>query len=160
MKTLIVSAESDSVPWLVESVAALFEEDGGRRDPYMDIHWPERDGACYYRAAVEDVNCLCLVARDGVDSRSQVVGHLIGRTARSNPLRPDAVQIVLESMRVDPAHRCQGVGTLLVDHFRKWGHALGANEASVTAYAANTTAVQFYRHCGFSPFELTLHLPL
>ncbi len=160
MSTLILSAESDCVPQLVESVAALFSEDGGQRDPYMDIHWPKREGIDYYAAAVEDPSCLCLVAFDGTSRRSPIVGHLIGRTMRHNGLRPDAAQVVLESMRVDPAHRVRGVGTLLVEHFREWGHLAAANEASVAAYAANTQAIQFYVHCGFTPFELTLHASL
>jgi len=63
-------------------------------------------------------------------------------------------------MRVNPAHRREGIGTLLMGHFRQWALLLGANEASVTAYAANTSAIEFYSRHGFVPFELTLHTPL
>ena len=89
-----------------------------------------------------------------------VAGHLIGRMIRANPLRPDAVVAVLESMWVNPTHRRKGIGTLLIGHFRRWSLLLGANEASVTAYAANTSAIDFYSHHRFLPFELTLHMPL
>jgi GNAT superfamily N-acetyltransferase len=159
MTTVIASAVPDTVPELVRSVAALFEEDGGQRDPHMDTQWPKRDGTAYYLAATRDPKCLCLVAQHGTDHQS-VVGHLIGRLARPDALRPEAVQVVLESMRVDPTHRLQGVGAILVDHFREWGRTKGANEASVTAYMANVPAIQFYRGCGFDPFELTLHMAL
>jgi GNAT superfamily N-acetyltransferase len=63
-------------------------------------------------------------------------------------------------MRVKPDHRRQGVGTLLMEHFYKWAQLQGATEASVTAYATNNSATEFYRHQGFTPFELTLHLAL
>jgi GNAT superfamily N-acetyltransferase len=159
MTTVIALAVPETVPQFVASVAALFDEDGGRRDPHMDTGWPKRDGADYYLAATRDAKCLCLLAQRGRDQQ-RIVGHLIARVARPNPLRPDAVQVVLESMRVDPTHRLQGVGALLVNHFREWGRSEGANEASVTAYAANASAVQFYRRCGFEPFELTLHMAL
>lgn len=45
-------------------------------------------------------------------------------------------------------------------HFLEWSLSQGANEVSVTAYSANTSAISFYQQHGFAPFELTLHLPL
>ena len=160
MSTVILPATPDCVPQVVASVAALFSEDGGQRDQHMDIQWPERDGTAYYIAAAKNPKYLCLVAREGAGRRSPAIGHLIGRITGHNELRPEAVQATLESMRVDPAHRQQGVGALLVAHFLQWADTERANEASVTAYAANETAIRFYRRCGFAPFELTLHRPL
>jgi GNAT superfamily N-acetyltransferase len=160
MDTVIRTIAIDSVPELITSVAGLFAEDGGQRDPYIDTGWPDRDGSHYYATLVEDDRSLCLLAYAKPDAGATVAGHLIGRMTRPNTLRPDAVVAVLESMRVNPAHRREGIGTLLVDHFRKWALLQGANEASVTAYAANAYAIAFYRHHGFTPFELTLHLPL
>lgn len=40
------------------------------------------------------------------------------------------------------------------------GQESGANQLSVTAYAANESAISFYRGRGFTPFELTLHAPI
>jgi len=126
----------------------------------MDTAWPKREGRNYYATLLEDHRSLCLLAYSQAGARAAVAGHLIGRMIRANPLRPDAVVAVLESMRVNPAHRREGIGTLLMGHFRQWALLLGANEASVTAYAANTSAIEFYSHHGFVPFELTLHTPL
>lgn len=160
MNTVILRTAPDCVPQVVASVAALFSEDGGQRDHHMDIQWPERDGTAYYIAAAKNPKYLCLIAREDASRRSPAIGHLIGRLTGHNELRPDVVQATLESMRVDPTHRRQGVGTLLVTHFLQWADAQGANEVSVTAYAANNTAIRFYRRCGFAPFELTLHRTL
>lgn len=163
MGTIITAATSESVPQLVTSVAALFAEDGGHRDRHMDLEWPEREGAAYYAALVDDDRSLCLLSyssTEAAERRDRVAGHLIGRRIRPNPLRPDAVTVVLESIRVNPAHRRQGIGTRMMGHFSDWAISHGANEASVTAFSTNTSAIEFYCHHGFAPFELTLHRPL
>ncbi|WP_329047227.1 GNAT family N-acetyltransferase [Amycolatopsis sp. NBC_01488] len=137
----------EDVPELLRSAAALFAEDGGRRDPFMDTGWPAREGHAYYAGLVQDPACLCLLAGDG---------HLVGRLRRPDPLRPGAVTAVLESMRVGPAHRRTGVGAELVAAFLSWAEENGANEITVQAYTANEDALAFYRAQGFEPFSLTL----
>jgi len=145
-----------TLPGLVRSVAELFAEDGGRRDPHMDASWPERCGVDYYSALLADEASLCLLASRLVPG-TPPVGHLVGRLRRPDTLRPGAVTAVLESMRVDPRYRRGGVGASLARHFSHWARRQGANELSVTAYYDNRAAVEFYHAQGFHPFELTLH---
>ncbi|WP_410615255.1 GNAT family N-acetyltransferase [Amycolatopsis sp. lyj-109] len=139
----------EDVPELLLSAAALFAEDGGHHDPFMDTGWPAREGRAYYAGLVEDPECLCLLADAGA-------GHLVGRLRRPDPLRPGAVTAVLESMRVAPDRRRQGVGGALVDAFLSWARERGANEMTVQAYAQNASAVAFYRSRGFRPFLVAL----
>jgi ribosomal protein S18 acetylase RimI-like enzyme len=141
------------VPELVASAAALFAEDAGARDPLMDLGWPAREGAAYYQDLVEDDDALCLLARaDG----GAAAGHLIGRLLPATPLRPGAVRAVLESMRVAPERRREGVGEELVAAFVAWARKRGASELAVQAYAQNDGALAFYRAQGFRPFEVRL----
>lgn len=137
----------EDVPELVRSVAGLFAEDAGHHDPRMDLGWPAREGAAYYAKLVGDPDGLCLLAGGG---------HLVGRLRPPNPLRPGTVTAVLESMRVDPAHRRSGIGGELVTAFLRWAREKGASEVTVQAYAANEPALAFYRAHGFEPFEVTL----
>ncbi|MET9265054.1 GNAT family N-acetyltransferase [Amycolatopsis sp. NPDC004079] len=157
MNAVVVRATPESVPQLVASATSLFAEDGGQRDPWMDLTWPHREGPAYYADLVRQSDSLCLLA---LSPAGTAIGHLIGRIRRADPLRPGAVAGVLESMRVDPAHRATGVGTALADEFFAWARESGANQISVTAYSANESALSFYRGRGFTPFELTLHAPL
>jgi GNAT superfamily N-acetyltransferase len=62
---------------------------------------------------------------------------------------------VLESMRVAPGARRAGAGSLLVRHFLTWARDCGAQQASVTAYAANDTAQRLYQRHGFAPKSVT-----
>ena len=146
-------ADETRLAELVASAAGLFAEDGGRRDPYMDVTWPDREGAAYYRQLIADPACLCLVAERGG-------GHLIGRLLGTSPLRPEAVRAVLESMRVAPDRRREGIGAELTEKFLAWAAERGANEVTVEAYAANEAALAFYRAQGFTPFEVTLRRTL
>jgi GNAT superfamily N-acetyltransferase len=110
--------------------------------------------------AVADNAALCVVAEVN-GSASTVIGHLIGRMQRPDPLRPGAVVAVLESMRVDHSHRGAGVGTRLIAEFLDWAQFCGANEATVQPHAANTRALRFYRARGFARQHVspTLEVP-
>jgi len=54
----------------------------------------------------------------------------------------------------------QQVGTHLAKVFLAWCQGKGAQRVSVTAYATNVRAVEFYRRLGFEPRNLTLKLGL
>ncbi|GLY67887.1 GNAT family N-acetyltransferase [Amycolatopsis taiwanensis] len=140
---------------LVASASALFAEDGGRRDVHMDTGWPARHGHDYWRAAIKDVDALCLIA-----SGESAAGHLIGRLKQPDELRPTAMTAVLESMRVAEEHRASGVGTALHDAFLAWARKREANELVVQAYAANTGALAFYRSRGYQSHVIGLRSDL
>ena len=152
MTTITVNtATHDDIGSLVASVDALFGEDAGRHDSLMDLGWPAREGAAYYSALVNDEACLVTLARDG----GHVAGHLIGKLSGPGPMLTGRIA-VLESMRVAPGSRRTGVGSLLVRHFLTWARDRGAQQASVTAYAANDAAQRLYARHGFEPASVTL----
>lgn len=147
------TATHDDMGALVASVAGLFAEDGARHDSLMDAGWPAREGTAYYTALIGDKTCLVTLARqDGQDG--QVIGHLIGRLSGPDALRTGRIA-VLESMRVAPAARRAGVGSLLVENFLSWARDHDAAQASVTAFAANQTAQRFYERHGFVATSVT-----
>ncbi|UPZ27366.1 GNAT family N-acetyltransferase [Streptomyces sp. LRE541] len=148
-------ARPEDVPALVASSAALFAEDAGTRDPTVDITWPLTHGAERFTAKLDDPARLLLVAeRDG-----EVVGHLAGVVAEGSAMRPVKVA-TLVSLYVRPAHRGTRTGARLVAAFLDWAREQGAQQAEVTAYAANEDAVRFYERNGFGTHTLTLGRPL
>jgi GNAT superfamily N-acetyltransferase len=151
MTTVTVTAVTrDDIDALVTSVAALFSEDAGQHDTGVNLDWPAREGASYYCGLAADRACLLVLARDG----SSVVGHLVGKLSGPSLLRTDCTA-VLESMRVAPGSRRAGVGSLLIRHFLAWARECGAQQASVTAYAANDIAQRLYERHGFVPRKIT-----
>jgi GNAT superfamily N-acetyltransferase len=156
MTTITVSAATrDDLDALVASVAGLFREDAGQHDALVDQGWPARDGAAYYSALVTDRACLLALARDG----DRVIGHLVGKLSGPGSIQTGCVA-VLESMRVAPGSRRAGAGSLLVNHFLTWARDCGAEQASVTAFAANDTARRFYARHGFIPKSVTARVIL
>lgn len=156
MSDVTVSAAGpDDVDAVVESVAGLFREDAGTRDPTVDVDWPAQEGAGYCAALVGDGDCLLAVARDG----ERVLGHLAGKLDQPDSFRRQRIA-VLESMRVHPDARNAGVGTLLVRHFLDWARTREAVQASVSAYAANEAARRFYARHGFTPMTVTFRTTL
>jgi GNAT superfamily N-acetyltransferase len=155
MSITISRVTGDDVEALVESVAGLFMEDGGRHDGFMDTGWPEREGAGYYAGLIGDESCLLVLARDG----ERVVGHLVGKLAEPGSLRT-ARFAILESIRVAPDERNEGVGTRLVAEFWAWARSHDAEQASVSAFAANTGAQRFYTRHGFTPHAITMRAPV
>lgn len=156
MTTVTVSAVTDDdIEALVTSVAGLFGEDAGQHDTSVNLDWPAREGAAYYASLVQDPASLLLLARDG----DRVIGHLVGKLTGPNPVR--AARIAeLESMRVAPGARRAGTGSVLVRHFMTWAREHGAQQARVTAYAANHTAQRLYARHGFAPASVTLRATL
>ena len=147
----VIPADHGDMASFVASVIALFREDAGSHDPSVDVTWPVREGIAYYTGLLSEESCLLAVARDG----DLIVGHLVGKL-----LEPDSLRLVrfavLESMRVDPSRRGHGVGGMLIEYFLDWARRRGAQQASVTAFAANQTAQRLYQRHGFTPTAVTM----
>jgi GNAT superfamily N-acetyltransferase len=156
MTELTVSVvQRDDLAALVESVSGLFHDDAGQHDPCMDLSWPAREGLASYGKQVDDPAVLLLLAREG----ERVVGHLVGKVRGPSSIRRCRFAI-LESIRVVPDARGRGVGTRLVERFFGWARDNSAEQALVTAYAANQAAQRFYARYGFVPFEATMCAPV
>lgn len=149
----IRKATSDNIASLVELNFALFQEDAGQRDPYMNLNWPKEDGHEHFSKLVSGDDSVCLLAT----TREAVIGYLVGYLWNGGNLRP-LKMAELESMYVRQNWRSRGVGSQLADEFMKWAKQKGAQRAAVTAYAANTLAIAFYRRLGFEPKSLTLEI--
>jgi len=152
---LVRKATQKEIQAVVDLSIALFREDAGQRDPFMNLNWPRQEGKEYYTGMALGEDSVCLIAEvDGA-----VVGFLTGYTSKPDSLRP--VQLAeLESMFVEREFRGQQVGTRLATGFLAWCQEKGAQRVSVTAYASNVRAVEFYRRLGFEPRNVTLEMSL
>ena len=151
----IRQATSDGIASIVELNLALFQEDAGQRDPYMNLNWPKEEGHQHFSKLVSGDDSLCFLATTG----EAVIGYLAGYLWDGGNLRPIKMA-ELESMYVHPDWRSRGVGRQLADEFLRWAKQKGAQRASVTAYAANTRASGFYRELGFEPKSLSLEMSI
>lgn len=149
----IRQATLDDIASIVELNFALFQEDAGQRDPFMNLNWPKEEGQAHFSRLVSGSDSVCLLAEAG----GEVIGYLAGYLWESGSLRP-LKMVELESMYVRPHSRGQSIGRRLVNEFLKWSEQKGAQRVSVTAYAANARAIEFYRRFGFEPKCLSLEM--
>lgn len=149
----IRKATLDDIISIVELNFALFQEDAGQRDPFMNLNWPKEEGQEHFAKLVSGNDSVCLLAT----TREEVIGYLVGYLWDGGRLRPMKM-VELESMYVRPNYRSQGIGRQLVNDFLRWSKQKGAQRVSVTAYAANARAIEFYRGLGFEPKSLSLEM--
>ncbi len=100
-------------------------------------------------------DAVCLLAR----REGAKVGYLAGYVRAATPLRPVSIA-ELQSMYVEEAERDRGVGGRLVQGFFAWASGREVGCVSVTTYAANGRAVDFYRHLGFVDRSVSLERAL
>lgn len=140
------------VPGLVELSAALFAEDGARRDRLRNAGWPQDNGRPWIEDLLTSPDALVLVA---AGSGGQAVGHLIGHFYAASAMWTGP-RTELVSMYVSPRYRGRNLGGRLVEEFFGWSRERGASRFHVSAYAANEAAIRFYRRHGFTPLSVEL----
>ncbi|WP_037870804.1 GNAT family N-acetyltransferase [Streptomyces sp. SPB074] len=139
---------------LLASMAALFAEDAGPRDPAADPRWFAEHGRQALAAGLTDPARLLLVA----ECAGKVTGHLTAMLRPPEPLLPVGT-VTLASLYVRPAMRGAGTGSRLLADCLGWAREHGAFRTEVSAYASNTAALRFYRRHGFTDHEVTLTAP-
>ncbi|MDT0423360.1 MULTISPECIES: GNAT family N-acetyltransferase [Streptomyces] len=139
---------------LLASMAALFAEDAGPRDPAADPTWFREHGRAALAAGLDDPARLLLVA----DCAGKVLGHLTAMLRAPEPLLPVRT-VTLASLYVRPAMRGAGTGSRLLAGCLDWSRAHGAFRTEVSAYASNAAALRFYHRHGFTDHEVTLTAP-
>ena len=147
----IREAGMEDVGVLLELSSALFREDAGTRDPWMNLEWPGEYGRRHFADLLGSGRGVCLLA----EASGVPVAYLAGYVRERSPLRPVAVA-ELESMYVREDARGRGIGARLAGAFLGWAGMRGAERASVTAYASNERAIRFYERMGFRPRGFTL----
>jgi GNAT superfamily N-acetyltransferase len=151
MGARIRRARVEDVVVIVELSSALFREDAGQRDPFMNLNWPRGEGREYFAGLVACDRSLCLLA----EFAGVTAGYLVGHSQEETTLML-VKAAELESMYVRERYRGRGVGAALIGEFLGWARARGAQLASVTAYAANEGAIRLYKREGFRPKSLSL----
>ncbi len=155
--TTIRLANSEDLSKIQELNTALFEFESGR-DPGLDLSWPHgEEGKDYFVKAIlgDKDEHVCFVAEEG----ELIVGYVIGGIKEPDTTRP-GLTAELENIYIAEEFRSQGVGTQLVDAFLEWCKQKEVVYVWVEAYAANDSAVAFYKQRGFKDYTVVLEQKL
>jgi len=111
----------------------------------LDCEWPySEEGEKYFRDAVDSERYLSIVAEDG----GKVVGYLNGFIKNPSTIYLGK-RAEIDNMCVDAVNRDNGVGSKLVDEFKKWAKSRGVERLMAEAFSGNETAMGFYVKNGF-----------
>lgn len=88
-----------------------------------------------------------------------IVGYLAGSiNVQSSYVTKSVAE--LENTFILEDYRKYGIGTKLVNEFKKYCLENGMDEIKVTASSKNSNAINFYKKNGFDDFEVTFKMTL
>lgn len=129
---------------------SLFDLEYNNYDSTLKLGWPfEKDGEEYFIDRIK--NNLVFVAE--IDEK--IVGYLAGSVLEEISYTIETFA-ELDNMCIDTNYRGYGIGSKLIDEFKKYCKNLGIENIKVTAYAQNKQAINFYMKNGFQDYNTTL----
>ena len=128
---------------------SLFELEFNNFDDTLKVGWPfEKDGKEYFEYMIE--NEIVFVA----EVEEKIVGYLAGSICEQISYITETFA-ELDNMCIDDKYRRFGIGTLLINEFKKYCKEKNIQNIKVTASAKNSRAIQFYIKNGFEDYNVT-----
>ena len=124
-------------------------------DKYMDPDDPHSDKSTKeFQDDVINPNKFCMIAE--IDGKS--IGYLVG-SENNLPWRTNR-RGEINHMGVSAEYRSHGIGTMLVNEFKKWCLKKGMTHIAATTYFADNQARHFYEKQGMKPIDISLEGPI
>lgn len=129
---------------------SLFDLEFNNFDNTLKTGWPfEKEGKEYFEDMIK--NEIVFVAQ----SEDKIVGYLAGSICE--PISYITQTFAeLDNMYIDEEHQRCGIGTLLINEFKKCCKERKIQNIKVTASAQNRRAIEFYTKNGFEDYNITL----
>lgn len=103
----------------------------------------------WYTTTLENEQRITLAAIDN----DEVIGFLHGFVKDEADTYVNNTVITLDAMFVKEKNRKQGIGTLLIEEFKKWGKSIDAKFIDLTVLNDNYSAIALYKKHAFIPFK-------
>lgn len=128
----------------------LFELEFNNFDSSLKVGWTyEKEGTDYFTEMLNnEVVYTALV-------ENKIVGYLAGSVNIQNSYVTKSLAEV-DNMFILEDYRKYGIGSKLMNEFKKYCIQNNIEELKVTASAKNSNAINFYKKNGFEEFEITL----
>ena len=128
----------------------LFELEFNNFDSSLKVGWTyEKEGTDYFTEMLNnEVVYIALI-------ENKIVGYLAGSVNIQNSYVTKSLAEV-DNMFILEDYRKYGIGSKLMNEFKKYCIQNNIEELKVTASAKNSNAINFYKKNGFNEFEITL----
>lgn len=149
MNIKIRKATNSDLSSIQELNNKLFELDK-KYDDSLKIGWPfEEKGTKYFTDMINDE--FVYVAEE----EYRIIGYLAGRINIKNSCVIKS-QAEIDNMYILDSYRNHGIGTMLINEFKRYCLENNIEELKVTTYQSNENALNFYKTNGFNSHEITL----
>jgi ribosomal protein S18 acetylase RimI-like enzyme len=94
------------------------------------------------------------------DSAERVLGYAfcVVKETKNNILLHDRKVLYLDDLCVNSDIRGRGIGRKLMEKVQSHAQEIGANSIELNVWDFNKSAIEFYKHCGFSVLKSTMEL--
>ncbi len=103
----------------------------------------------WYSTTLDDEHRITFAAIQG----DEVIGFIHGFVKDEAGTFVNNTVILLDAMYVKEKNRKHGVGTALIEEFKKWGKSIDAKYIDLTVLVDNDSAVELYRKNAFIPLK-------
>jgi len=149
-KVIIRKATINDLNSIQELNNSLFDLELNNFDDTLKQGWPfEEDGKEYFEDMIN--NEIVFVAQ----IEEKIVGYLAGSICEQISYITETFA-ELDNMCINEQYRRFGIGTLLINEFKKYCKEKNIQNIKVTASAKNSRAIQFYMKNGFEDYNVTL----
>ena len=149
-KVIIRKANLEDLTSIQKLNNNLFDLEFNNFDDTLKLGWAlEKDGKEYFEDMIK--NEIVFVAQ----IEDKIVGYLAGSICESISYITESFA-ELDNMCIDDEYRRFGIGTLLMNEFKKYCKEKNMQNIKVTASAKNSRAIQFYMKNGFEDYNITL----
>lgn len=149
-KISIRKATIDDLTSIQELNNSLFDLELRNFDDTLKQGWPfEKEGKEYFEDMIK--NEMVFVA----ETEEKVVGYLAGSICEQISYITETFA-ELDNMCINEEYRRCGIGTLLINEFKKYCKEINIQNIKVIASAKNSRAIQFYMKNGFEDYNVTL----
>lgn len=128
----------------------LFEHEYNEYDNALNLKWPiSEEGALYFTKLITEQKVF--IACDDFNTVGYLAGILKLKETYFNVNMAE-----IENMYVEEKYRSIGLGTMLINEFKKYCVNVNIQDVTVTASSMNAKAINFYKKNGFNNYNLTL----
>ena len=150
MEINIRIANINDLSYIQELNNSLFELEFNNFDDTLKVGWPfEKEGKKYFEYMIN--NQIIFIAQD----EEKIVGYLAGTICKEVSYITESFA-ELDNMYINEEYRRFGIGTLLINEFKKYCKKKNIQNIKVTASAKNNKAINFYMKNGFEDYNITL----
>lgn len=118
-------------------------------DPYLKLEDPfTKESEEDYKKTATDINKFCMIAE--IDN--EPAGYLVG--GENNYSYRNNKRGEIFHMGTSPEFRSHGIGSMLVNEFKKWCRERGLTHIATSTYFNDPKARNFYERQGMTPIDI------